>query len=91
MYRSGTADHQQRFCNEPEILSHVFDSCPRRDLLRNSRIRTKIAPSFFQSHEEVLSVAQEGGNRRMDIIVITVQSLQGSEHATACLHSPTRM
>ena len=62
---------------ESETLAHVLGSCPKGDLLRNTRhhkCRTMIADEFWQKEwdmfEEVTCIRNEDSSRRIDIIAI---------------------
>lgn len=66
-----------RHCSEPETLAHVLGSCHHGSLLINSRhhqIRSLIAESLkatdMKVFEEVHCIAEDGSNRRIDIIAI---------------------
>ena len=62
---------------ERETLSHVLGSCPKGDLLRNTRhhkYRTMVADDFrlkgWEVFEEVPCIGNEDSSRRIDIITI---------------------
>lgn len=74
-----------RHCDEIETLSHVLGFCHHGLLIRNSRhhhVRSAIANSFRQSgftvHEEVHCIAENGSNRRIDMIVINQKLKTGT-------------
>jgi Reverse transcriptase (RNA-dependent DNA polymerase) len=73
-----------RHCSEFETLAHVLGSCDHGNLLitsRHHRIRSLIADALrkkkFIVHEEVHCVADNGSNRRVDILVFDSVTLNG--------------